>query len=778
MWVLGFVISIAVAAVIVYGLSRATSAHFLPHNYCYLGNAHLIWLHALSDTVIGISYLIISASLVHLVRKTRRTVPFSWMFIAFGSFILACGVGHFVEVVVIWRPVYWLSGAVKVVTAITAGFTAFILPAVAPRILLERTRLVTAVEQSTESILITGKDGRIEYANPAYTRITGYSLEESLGQKPNMVKSGLHDEAFYRNLWQTILDGNVWQGEITNRKKNGSLYIEYMSITPVRDRHGDVRNFIAVKRDITEHKRAEQQALDWKGRYDAAVLASGQIIYAWEPSSQKMVFGGAIQQVLRYSPADLTSTINWRALIHRDDIEHYREVIRDATETGRSFDLEYRIRLKDGSVRTVRDQGRLTRDLNANAQRMVGFITDVTENRMLEQQLRQSQKMEAVGRLAGGVAHDFNNLLTIMTGYAAFQMEMSEPESQVHKNAEEIKAAVERAAALTHQLLAFSRQQVLQPRRLNLNMIVANFERLLRRLIGEDIEVMTFLADDLESVEADPGQLEQVLMNLVINARDAMPDGGKLTLETANVVLGEPYVVEHPYVKPGRYVRLAVSDDGHGMDAQTKSKIFEPFFTTKEMGKGTGLGLSTVFGIVKQSGGYIDVYSEVGAGTTFKICLPSVGPTLVTSKKEADRMPRKIGSERILLVEDDDQLRTLAQKVLVAHGYQVFAAMNADQVEAICREQTGGIDLLITDVVMPRMGGKEIAEMVEKRFPAIKMLFMSGHVTSAIVHGGVVDDGIFFLPKPFTPIELATKVRQVLDSSGAEDPKGSKNPAA
>lgn len=384
--------------------------------------------------------------------------------------------------------------------------------------------------------------------------------------------------------------------------------------------------------------------------------------------------------------------------------------------------------------------------------------------RNTEEQLLQAQKLEAVGRLAGGVAHDFNNLLTAIIGYSEMGLRKLDATDPLRRNLNEIKNAGDRAAALTRQLLAFSRKQVMQPRVLDLNDVISNLEKMLCRMIGEDFELRTALHSAVGNVKADPGQVEQVIMNLVVNARDAMPTGGKLSIETANVYLDESYAREHVSVVPGPYVMLAVSDTGMGMDEKTRQHIFEPFFTTKEAGKGTGLGLSTVYGIVKQSGGNIWVYSEIGKGTTFKIYFPRV-----TEEAEAYRHAPGIpsipkGSETILLVEDAELVRTLAWDVLLASGYRVLQAANADSALAICERNKHRIDLLLSDVVMPGMNGNELAQHLLTLHPEMRVLFMSGYTEDTIIHHGVLDEGINFLQKPFSPGALAVKVREVLDS--------------
>jgi PAS domain S-box-containing protein len=397
-------------------------------------------------------------------------------------------------------------------------------------------------------------------------------------------------------------------------------------------------------------------------------------------------------------------------------------------------------------------------------------IRDTTERQALEERLRQSQKMEAVGRLAGGVAHDFNNLLTIILGYSQILADGLPAGSKLANSTAQIKSAGERAAGITRQLLAFSRKQVLSPRVINLNDIVLNLDSLLRRLIGEDIEVMTAPANDLGMVKADPGQIEQVIMNLALNSRDAMPKGGKLTLETSNATLDETYAREHQPVESGQYVMLAVSDTGHGMAEETMGRIFEPFYTTKEVGKGTGLGLSMVYGIVKQSGGYVWVYSEPDQGTTFKIYLPRVDQPADQPSTEQTPIRFSRGTETILLVEDDPQLRELSSSVLSHCGYRVLSAATPDEGIAICESNHQQIRLLVTDVVMPRMNGRQLAERIQRVSPKIRVLYISGYTDNAIVHYGVLDPGLWFLAKPFTLSALVAKVREVLDSATSSAP--------
>ena len=498
----------------------------------------------------------------------------------------------------------------------------------------ENMRLVTAIEQSAEGVVITNTKGEIEYVNPAFTRTTGYSREEAIGQNPRILKSGRHDAAFYQQLWDTILKGQPWHGEVINQRKDGTLYTEQMSIAPVRGGNGEVTHFIATKQDVSERK-------------------------------------------------------------------------------------------------------------------------------IMEAQLQQAAKIEAVGRLAGGVAHDFNNLLTVINGYSELLLDELAQDSTLSGYVKEIHGSGERAAALTRQLLAFSRRQVLAPQVLDLNVVIADLENMLRRLIGEDIVLLTILEPSLGHVKADPGQIEQVIMNLAVNARDAMPFGGKLTIETRNANLDETYAHNHPTVKACPHVMLAVSDTGSGMTPETQEHIFEPFFTTKEKGKGTGLGLATVYGIVKQSEGSIWVYSEVGKGTVFKVYLPAVSETEETGEHTTAETDSELGTETVLVVEDEEGVRSLVRLGLASAGYQVLDTPDPESALATCANHDGPIHLLLTDVVMPQMSGPMVAERVVALRPDIKVLYMSGYTDDAIVHG-VLTQEMPFIQKPFSPVSLRKKIREVL----------------
>ncbi len=451
-------------------------------------------------------------------------------------------------------------------------------------------------------------------------------------------------------------------------------------------------------------------------------------------------------------------------VVHPSDREVVRSALKATMEGSKPCLLDHRVTQPGGKIGFVQVRAEAALDRDGKPERLVGMVQDTSEHVRLQQQLTQAQKMEGIGRLAGGVAHDFNNLLTAILGYTDMAMRSVDPSSTTYKHMSHVRQAGERSAALTQQLLAFARKTIVEPKVVNLNDTLLGMDKILRRLIGEDIEIVTVAARELWSARVDASQLEQVVMNLAVNARDAMPGGGKLTLETGNVILDAEYCASRPEVSPGEFVLLAVSDTGTGIPDSAKSHLFEPFFTTKERGKGTGLGLATVYGIVKQANGHIGVYSEMGRGTTFKIYLP---------RTQAPRETRHItgslesivgGHETILLVEDEPLVRGLAAETLKSQGYAVLEAANGEEALGVAANHDGEIDLLLTDVVMPRMSGKKLAEALAKSRPRTAVLYISGYTENAIVHHGVLDAHVEFLPKPFSHVALARKVRDLLDA--------------
>ena len=532
---------------------------------------------------------------------------------------------------------------------------------------------------------------------------------------------------------------------------------------------GNLKRLIpAIERELREAKsrrerrRAEEALRESEKRLQAILDNSPAIIFLKDTEGRYLYVNPQFGKLTSLAPKQILGKTDdeifppeQAAAFRANDLKvlqagvalEFEEVARHQDELHTSIVSKFPLRNTEGKVYAI-----------------CGIVTDITERKSLEAQLRQSQKMEAAGQLAGGIAHDFNNLLTVINGYSELML-LSLPVEHPHcATFEQIRQAGEKASRLTRQLLAFSRQQVLQPKVLDLNAVVANIDTMLQRVIGEDIDLLTILSPGLASVKADPGQIEQILMNLVVNARDAMPAGGRLTIETADVVLDTDYARTHVAVNPGRYVMLAVSDNGCGMDAETQARIFEPFFTTKEPGKGTGLGLSTVYGIVKQSGGQIGVYSEPGRGTTFRIYLPRIEQPAEAVEPGKAREQLPCGSETILLVEDEAGVRTLAKTILQTQGYTVLDAAQGKDAFLLSGQHEGLIHLMVTDMVMPEMSGPEVAERLKPLRPNMKVLFMSGFTDKAIVHNGELDPGMAFLQKPFTPQTLTCKVREVLDS--------------
>jgi hypothetical protein len=518
----------------------------------------------------------------------------------------------------------------------------------------------------------------------------------------------------------------------------------------------------AVERELREAKgRATLRATE--ASYGTLVEHAPVGIYRSNPDGKFLAVNAALVRLLGYGSADEVLQLNMARDVYADPAERQRLLDRD-TYTEREYDeVEATWKRKDGHLLTVQLSVRAVRNNARQVEFYETFVRDVTEQRRLQMQLVQAQKMEAVGRLAGGIAHDFNNLLTVITTSSDLLLEDMGPNDPKREDVDQVRQAADGAAALTRQLLAFSRQQVLAPQIVNLGDVVYGVEKMLRRLIGDDVDLVTVLDRDGGTVKADVGQLEQVLMNLAVNARDAMPSGGKLTIETANVEHDPDYAREQEAAAVSRFVMLAVTDTGVGMDEATKARVFEPFFTTKEVGKGTGLGLATVYGIVRQSGGFIWVYSEPGLGTTFKIYLPQVDS--VAERSAAGAAPATLlrGTETVLLVEDAAAVRAVARQALARQGYTVLEAPNGAEALQIAASHPGPIHLLLTDVVMPGLSGRQLSDQLALLRPETKVLYTSGYTDDAVVRHGVLEAGIAYLQKPFTVDGLARKVREVLD---------------
>jgi PAS domain S-box-containing protein len=610
--------------------------------------------------------------------------------------------------------------------------------------------------------------GRITSVNRTELEMLGYTPEEMIGQPvwKFIVEKEEARQQILAKLAGTMPPARGF--ERTYRRKDGTTFPAIVGDRLILDSEGKIKGIRATIQDITERKQAEEALRKSEEKFQE--LFDGAPVGYHEVDTE-----GRIIQVNRteltmlgYTVEEMLGQPVWKFIVEEESPKALMAKITGVVPPGRQFERTYR--RKDGTVLPVLIEDRLLRDTEGRISGIRSTIQDITERKraegekaILQEQLRQSQKIEAIGRLAGGIAHDFNNLLTVIKGYSQLSLIELKEGDPLKGNIEEVKKAADRAADLTRQLLAFSRRQILEMRVLDLNTVLRDLDKMLHRLIGEDIELVTVFTDNLGRVKTDPGWVEQIIMNLAVNARDAMPSVGKLTIETANVELDEAYARGHIAVTPGRYVMLSVSDTGVGMTPEVRQQVFEPFFTTKEKGKGTGLGLSTVYGIVKQSGGNIWVYSEPRKGTTIKIYLPRVDEPLEELKERVVKEELPHGSETILVVEDEVEVRKLAVRILQRQGYTVLDAPDGDGALVICGERKDPIHLILTDVVMPGMSGRQLADRLGSFHPEMKVLYMSGYTDNAITHHGVLEKGMNYIQKPFTVDGLARKVREVLD---------------
>jgi len=610
------------------------------------------------------------------------------------------------------------------------------------------------------------EDGHILNANDSLLRMLGCRREEIVGFTSGELGLWNDEHGRDRMIRDLLVDRSVRDYATQLRAREGEIREVLISAEIIELENEPC--LLAIIQDVTEKKRSEQALRESEVRKSAILESALDAIITLDFSGRILEFNSAAERIFGRLREEVLG-------------ENASEVIfANSSRDDQPFDLTGPAAWSDLSLRGKRfeimarraDTTPFPAELAITSVELMGrslitvYLRDLTERKTLEKQLWHSQKLEAVGRLAGGVAHDFNNILTVIDGYSDLLL-MDIPEgAPARRGLEEIRKAGERAASLTRQLLAFSRRQVLAPQVIDLNDVIGNVNKMLRRLIGEDIDLITVLRPGLSPIKADPGQIEQVLMNLVVNARDAMPRGGVLTVETESVEVGETYASRHGIAIPaGEYVMLAVADNGCGMDAETQSHIFEPFFTTKELGKGTGLGLATVYGIVKQSGGFIWVYSEPGQGSTFKVYLPAVRDAAPAGRPLPNELRPVGGHETVLLVEDEDALRFMVREVLSAAGYNVLEATQGDDALKIAQRHQRPIDLMLTDIVMPKMNGHELAEKLECLHPETRVLFMSGYTGAAIVRQGILSSEKLFIQKPFNPSALMKKVREILDAS-------------
>lgn len=618
-------------------------------------------------------------------------------------------------------------------------------------------------ENAPDTIMTVDRDGTILFINRTLPQ---HRREHVMGATIFSLVSPEFRELTTASLRRVFETGESVSYEHSGDGANGQPAWYASRLAPINGNGGIVAAAL-ISTDITKRKAAEADLLAWKNRYESVIRASGQIIYDWNPLRNTLTFGGCVEKMLGFKPEEMPATRDgWAELVHPEDREQFLQSSQAGGDAKKAFHLEYRIRGKTGEYVVVKDDGYLTVGASGKVLQMLGFVADISKQRTLETQLRHSQKMEAFGRLAGGVAHDFNNLLTVISGYNDIVLHDLGTNDPRREYVEEIAKAADRASSLTAQLLAFSRQQVLQPRILDLNSVLSDTGKMLRRLIGEDINLVIEPQNRVGNIKADLGQLENVLVNMAVNARDAMPDGGTLTIRTAETAVGP----DHPEVArglaQGSYVVLSVGDSGVGMSDAVKDRIFEPFFTTKAIGHGTGLGLATCYGIVTQSGGHIGVESKLGRGTTFSIYLPRVEDSAdeVSARSQINDMPS--GTETILVVEDEPAVRRLAVSILRGLGYNVLEAGNGEEAFMIMQTPAAqDLDLVITDIVMPEMGGKDLAYWIRSSLPKAKILFTSGYPDhSPDGDDSSLGEGTSFLPKPYAPKVFAQKIRDMLDA--------------
>ncbi len=631
-------------------------------------------------------------------------------------------------------------------------------------------------DNAVEGVFQTTPDGRFLAANPSLARILGYnSTSELIEHLQDIGKQHYlnpEDRQTFRRIMET--DGESSDFEVQLRKRDGSRIWAGIKARGVRDETGEIHHFEGLLEDITERKYAQKALRESEKRYRTILNEMSEGYHEVDLAGNFIFFNETFLNLFGYSSDEMLGTNFSRYAADEAIAKRIYRIYNEAYRTGAPIqNCEWDILRKDGERRTLEFYASLVRDSKGGSTGFRGIVRDITENKRAEEerkklqaQLLQAQKMESVGRLAGGVAHDFNNMLSVILGHAELALQKTRNRQDPYSNLEKIQTTARRSADLTKQLLAFARKQIIEPKVLDLNHTVENMLSMLRRLIGEDIDLSWVPARKLWPVKMDPSQVDQILANLCVNARDAISGVGKLTIETGMKAFNLAYCADHPGFIPGDFVMLAVSDDGCGMDKEILENLFEPFFTTKDVGKGTGLGLATVYGIVKQNNGFINVYSEPDQGSTFRIYLPRQHlPAEETSATAHSQIPAPSGNETILLVEDEPDILEMVRTMLEQKGYSVLSAATPATAIEMARAQTDKIHLLITDVIMPVMNGRDLAEQMTDLFPEIELLFMSGYTANVIAHQGMLDDGVAFLQKPFSIMDLARKVREVLDEA-------------
>jgi len=769
------------------------SGNFMPHGHCFLWQPDILWLHVLSDAAIAIAYFSIPFVLLHFVR-TRKDMPFPKVFLLFGAFILLCGATHLMSIWVLWRPDYALEGVLKALTAIASIATFLITIKLIPQALLlaspkqlgkvneelqaanrmletlyrqsresDQMRLRAVVDNVVDGIITIDERGTIESFNPACERIFGYGADEAIGKNIRMLMPepyhGEHD-GYLKNYRESGVAKIIGIGrEVSGRRKDGSVFPMDLSVSAFRLEDG--RHFSGIIRDITQRKQAEEA----KAQLAAIVESSVDAIISKNLEGVILSWNKGAEHLFGYSAAEAIGQ-HIGLIIRPDQMEEDRYILAEI-KAGKNVEHYETRRMKKGgelvdvslTVSPVRNaDGVIT-----GASKILRDISERKETEKVHDQLRHAQKMESLGQLTGGIAHDFNNLLAVVLGNLDFLVERTKEDDPLRKFIKPSIEAAEHGAELTKQLLAFGRKQALQPKIVFLGELLPYFTVLVRHTLGERIEVILALGSNLWNVSVDPSQLQNALLNLAVNARDAMPDGGKLIIETHDVNLDKEYAANNADVVPGDYVVIAVSDTGEGMTQEIMEKAFEPFFTTKDVGKGSGLGLSMVYGFVKQSKGHIKLYSEPGHGTSIKIYLPRAeGDVSVVKQAKPEALPVEEKSALILVVEDNKEVLKLTSSMVQSLGYEVLQAETGGEAMRIL-EARSDIDLLLTDVMLPGdINGPALAKRALAIHPKLKVLFNSGYAEHAILESGILEVGVNLIGKPFRKQQLANKIEDVL----------------
>ncbi|MBF0559927.1 MAG: PAS domain S-box protein [Nitrospirae bacterium] len=777
-------------------MDHTTISDYMAHGFCLLWEPQLVWLHVISDILTGIAYYSIPIAMFYFAYK-RRDLPFLKTFILFGVFILACGTTHFLAAYTVYVPAYWQQGIVKAITAVVSVLSAILFIPMLPKAIAlpsltkaledvrqlnirlknqldenqvaakaladSETRLRSIVQTAQDAIISISRDNEIVLWNKGAEQIFGYTSDEALGNDISIIMPPRHIQPHKQAVEQFFATGRLkYNGkvlELSGLRKDGSEFPIELSVATWETTDGVF--FTGIIRDVSERKQIEEDLHKSERNYRSLFETINDGIYRSTIDGRFTMLNPAGARMLGYDSPD--DAIGQSAIQHWEDPEDRRRFIEILGKEHSVRFYAIRALRKDGKNVLMELSARLLTNANEDSVGIEGIMRDVTAQKHLETQLRQAQKMEAIGHLAGGIAHDFNNILTGIIGYYAIidrKMKTDDP-SRPHLSV--IKDLALKAANLTNSLLAFSRKQVIDVKNTSINDIVFKMQNILSRIIGEDIKLTAQLALEDLTAKVDRGQIEQVLMNLVTNARDAMPNGGTLTISTQKQAIDENFVRAHHYGEIGNYVLISVSDTGIGMDEKTKEQIFEPFFSTKEVGKGTGLGLAMVYGIIKQHNGFINLYSEPNQGTIFRIYLP-----LAESEKEGEIIPEKIplptGNETILLVEDDQSVMNVTKLFLEDCGYKVIEAVDGDEALKVFIDNKDSIKLVISDLILPKKHGKDFYNDAKKIVPGMKVLFMSGYTADVISTKGLLPEGMNFMTKPVDPDKMLRRVREILDS--------------